>query len=145
MNVMRCMLSITWSACLANECRWWHRPSCHPSNVHFVDIVLSVVLAFLFLHCFFLCWCSTLIVFFVCVCRFILWTHVCVWLPVDYMWLVFCLQELEVVDSEPRNWKGIAIALIVIVCICAVISGAILILSPRKCLISWYFHSYTSS
>jgi len=40
-------------------------------------------------------------------------------------------EEFEVVDTEPRNWKGICISLLVIGSICALISGAILLLSPH--------------
>ncbi|XP_015786539.1 inactive dipeptidyl peptidase 10 [Tetranychus urticae] len=40
-------------------------------------------------------------------------------------------EELTVTTVEPRNWKGILIALLVILSICTVITGAILLLSPR--------------
>lgn len=41
-------------------------------------------------------------------------------------------QELEVIDSEPRDWKGILISLLVISCICGLIGATIIFLRPRE-------------
>lgn len=37
------------------------------------------------------------------------------------------------IDSEPRDWKGILISLLVIFLICGLIGATILILRPREC------------
>lgn len=47
--------------------------------------------------------------------------------------VLFLLQELAGTDSDNKNWRGILIALLVIVVVCGLVIVAVVLVTPRQC------------
>ena len=54
--------------------------------------------------------------------------------PYIHDWFPFCFQELVGNAADQRNWRGIIIALIVIVAVLGLIVTAIVLVTPSKLL-----------